>query len=99
MDSKINDTILEVLKPYNPIEVALFGSYARGTETKDSDIDIAVEFPRGFTLFDMGAILNDFKEIHKLNIDLVDFRGMSDKFKRAITPDLKYIYRSVQQSA
>jgi hypothetical protein len=96
MNANINNTILEVLKPYNPIEVALFGSYARGTQNSESDIDIAVDFPRGITLFDICEILNDFKEKYNLNIDLVEMRAMTENFKESIAKDLKYIYRSVK---
>ncbi len=94
MDSKINNIILKVLKPYNPLEVALFGSYARGTQNANSDIDVAVHFRRGITLFDLCDILHDFKQKYKLNIDLVETRGMSEKFKERIAPDLKYLLKS-----
>ena len=95
MDAEINNTILEVLKPYNPIEIALFGSYARGTQNADSDIDVAVHFRRGITLFDICDIIHDFKKKYKLNIDLIETRGMSEKFKKSIAPDLKYLLKSV----
>ena len=34
--------IIEKLKPLNPEKIILFGSYAYGTPTKDSDLDICV---------------------------------------------------------
>ncbi|MEA2019014.1 MAG: nucleotidyltransferase domain-containing protein [Campylobacterota bacterium] len=37
---EIKDEIVERLKPLNPDKVILFGSYAYGTPTKDSDIDL-----------------------------------------------------------
>lgn len=39
---KIKLDIVEKLKPLNPYQIILFGSYAYGTPTKDSDIDLYV---------------------------------------------------------
>ena len=36
----------EILKKYNVKSIALFGSYVRGEESEDSDIDLLVEFER-----------------------------------------------------
>lgn len=35
-------SIVEKLKPINPLKIILFGSYAYGTPTADSDLDICV---------------------------------------------------------
>jgi uncharacterized protein len=35
-------TIVEKLKPINPLRIILFGSYAYGTPNEDSDLDICV---------------------------------------------------------
>ena len=39
---KITKTIVEKLKPLNPEKIILFGSYAYGTPTEESDLDICV---------------------------------------------------------
>lgn len=38
----IESTIVDKLKPINPLKIILFGSYAYGTPTEDSDLDICV---------------------------------------------------------
>jgi len=38
----LKQTIVEKLKPLNPEKIILFGSYAYGTPTEDSDLDICV---------------------------------------------------------
>lgn len=40
--NSINDFIEEIKKYYNVAAIILFGSYAKGTENEDSDIDIAI---------------------------------------------------------
>jgi predicted nucleotidyltransferase len=37
---KLKPEIIERLKPLNPDKIILFGSYAYGTPTEDSDIDL-----------------------------------------------------------
>jgi len=39
---KIKLDIIKKLKPLNPYQIILFGSYAYGTPTKNSDLDICV---------------------------------------------------------
>ena len=39
---KLKNEIVELLKPLNPEKIILFGSYAYGTPTEDSDLDICV---------------------------------------------------------
>ncbi len=38
----IKELIIEKLTPLNPNKIVLFGSYAYGTPTKDSDIDLYI---------------------------------------------------------
>ena len=40
--NSINKFIEEIKKHYNVTAIILFGSYAKGTENENSDIDIAV---------------------------------------------------------
>jgi len=39
---KLKKEIIDRLKPLNPCKIILFGSYAYGTPTKDSDIDLYI---------------------------------------------------------
>ncbi|WP_353095844.1 nucleotidyltransferase domain-containing protein [Tissierella praeacuta] len=39
---KINRFIDSIVPEYNPTKIILFGSYAKGTNNENSDIDIAV---------------------------------------------------------
>ena len=57
-----------------PIDRAwLFGSFARGEETEDSDIDILVQFTNGAKLgWQYFHIINDLESLAKRRIDLVE---------------------------
>lgn len=41
-EEKINEIIKRVVDNYHPDKIILFGSYAYGTPTKDSDIDLLI---------------------------------------------------------
>jgi predicted nucleotidyltransferase len=43
----VQHEIVQRLKPLDPAKVILFGSYAKGTATEESDIDLAVVVPGG----------------------------------------------------
>ncbi len=92
MDAKINQIIIDIIKPFNPKEIAVFGSYARGQMTSQSDIDILVDFDENTTLFDVGGMYMDLKESLKRKIDLVSKSGLNKLFEPYIMQDLKIIY-------
>jgi predicted nucleotidyltransferase len=56
------------------IRAALFGSYARGTSTQTSDIDILVELPEDATLFELGGLKVDLEEKLKKSVDLLTYK-------------------------
>lgn len=38
----VNEVVRRLVKTYNPIEIYLFGSYAWGAPTEDSDLDLLI---------------------------------------------------------
>lgn len=45
MNPKIESIVHRIVEQFHPHKVILFGSYARGTATKDSDVDLLVVLP------------------------------------------------------
>lgn len=74
----MNNKIVESLKKYfatQPIIKAwLFGSFSRGEETSDSDIDIMVRYDENadISLFTVGGIYMDLQKLLGRDIDLVE---------------------------
>lgn len=66
---------LQTFFPAYPIEKAwVFGSYARGEETRKSDIDIMVRFyeDADISLLDYVKIMNKLKKFLHKDVDLVE---------------------------
>ena len=65
--SQFKKKIVPLLRDARVIKASLFGSYVRGEEREDSDVDILVEVPKGTGLFRFIELhLVTFKSIHPL---------------------------------
>lgn len=90
--------ILEILRQHKaelfskyPIkEMALFGSYSRGDNTAESDIDIMVELsePLGIEFI---KIAHELEDIFEKKIDLVSRNGIKPRYFEYLKKDLKYV--------
>jgi len=94
----MNPVIVDKLKaffPTYPIDKAwVFGSYARGEETKTSDLDILVRFNENATisLFDYVRIMDQMEKLLHKKIDLVSEGGVMTFAKETIDNDKILIY-------
>jgi len=57
---EVRRRILPILKRYGIRRASVFGSFARGEERDDSDIDILVEFEEGKSLLDLAGLKMGF---------------------------------------
>lgn len=87
--SEINKKILSHLKNYNPLKIGIFGSFARGENKKESDIDILVEFKESPSLLTIIKLENDLSEILGIKVDLVTTGAIKNKrIRKSIKKDL-----------
>ncbi len=75
---------LPILKQSGVTRSALFGSYVRGENSAESDIDILVDFPRGKSLFDLADLQMKLEEALGKKIDLVTYRSLHHLLKEQI---------------
>ncbi|SRR5258706_525921 len=81
---EIKRQILPILKKADVKKAAIFGSYARGDNTKESDIDILVDLPRGKTLFDLSGLKINLEEKLEKKVDVVTYNGISKYIKDSV---------------
>ncbi|TAL63400.1 MAG: hypothetical protein EPN85_00145 [Bacteroidetes bacterium] len=80
---------LPVLKKYNVKKAALFGSVVRGDAKPTSDIDMLIDPPDHFSLFDLAGLKVDLEEILHRTVDVVEYQSIKPMLKDSI---LKYEY-------
>ncbi|MUV38238.1 hypothetical protein JNUCC1_02074 [Lentibacillus sp. JNUCC-1] len=86
MDSKLIDTINECLVPLlNPEFMIVFGSFASGSETLKSDLDIAF-YREGESLskYERFMISQKLAELINRDVDLIDLKEASTVFRAQI---------------
>ena len=67
--SDIENAIRTLLVRYNAEYALLFGSYARGEETPDSDVDVVVFGGNNFKKSNIFAFAEDLREMIGKNVD------------------------------
>ena len=86
----VND-LLEELKKYNPKKVILFGSRAKGTYNKHSDIDIAVDL--SFPFREKRKLKEKLDRIAGIyTVDLVFLPSVEEDLKKIILSEGKILY-------
>jgi len=82
--ARMRRTVMPVLKQHDVKRASLFGSFARGKETKNSDLDLLIEFKGQKSLFDLvGLKLALEAKIHR-KVDLVTNRALHPALREQI---------------
>ncbi|AEK36121.1 nucleotidyltransferase domain-containing protein [Corynebacterium variabile] len=68
--------VLEILRQAGITNPRVFGSVARGEDHEDSDIDLLVDLPKGFGLFDLSAVEQELSGILGVSVDIVPARAL-----------------------
>ncbi|HEY4514588.1 MAG TPA: nucleotidyltransferase family protein [Candidatus Paceibacterota bacterium] len=89
---EISKKIVPILKSAGAKRASLFGSYARGDQTSESDVDILIEPPEGMTLFDMAGLVNDLEDVLGLRVDLLTYGAMHPRLEPYISKDAIIIF-------
>lgn len=70
----------------------LFGSFARGEQTDDSDVDLLVTLDDGVGLFKFAAMNLDLEELLKKAVDLVSDQSLLPWVQSSVNEDRLLIY-------
>jgi uncharacterized protein len=74
--------------------LSLFGSRLHNTHRPDSDLDLLVEFlpRRKVSLFDIGGMIMELREMTGLDVDLRSPQDLSPMFRDAVLTEAKVLY-------
>lgn len=70
----------------------LFGSYAKGTATQDSDIDLLFEKGERLSLLGVSSMLQDLRESLERSVDLVSRESLEPSFRDEVSDTEVLLY-------
>ncbi len=90
----LNDKTNSILSSYGVKKATVFGSYARGSENNESDIDIIVELGKKMSLLDFVGLKLDLEDKLKRKVDLVQFKTLKPSIKDFVLKDQSIFYQA-----
>jgi hypothetical protein len=91
--SEIQEIVSKLAREYGAQRVYLFGSYARGDMTEDSDIDLRID-KGSIRGLEFAGLLGDLEDALGTHVDLISTAGMDDSFLEEIHQDEVLLYES-----
>ncbi|MBW2343919.1 MAG: nucleotidyltransferase family protein [Deltaproteobacteria bacterium] len=92
LDEKLREKreeILRIAAKHGALNVRVFGSVARGEADEKSDVDFLVEMEPGRSLFDLGELLMDLRELLGRDVDVVTENSIYWLLRRRILHEAK----------
>ena len=90
--NRILEKIAQALKEQGATKVAIFGSYARGEERPESDIDVIVEFSERKSLLELVKIERELSETLGIKVDLLTEKSISPYLIDIVRQQMEVIY-------
>ena len=90
--SKIKESVAPIGRQYGIKRIYLFGSYAKGLATEESDVDLLIEKGSPLSLLMLSSLRQDFEEVLQLPVDLITTTGIDKKFEETISDSEILIY-------
>lgn len=88
------DKIAEFCERHRVARLSLFGSILRDDFGPESDVDVLVEFEAGarVSLFDLGGMLMELREMLGREVDLRTPQDLSKYFRESVVRGAKLLY-------
>lgn len=83
---KIKKSVKQILARHSIKEAYFFGSFVRGG--KFNDVDILINPPKSFSLFDLVSLSQEIESAIKIKSDLVTKNGLDKYIKKNVLADL-----------
>lgn len=88
------ERIAEICRRYGVAKLSLYGSMLHGDARPDSDVDLLVEFlpQRRASLFDLGGMLMEIRDLAGREIDLRTPEDLSRYFRAQVLREAELLY-------
>nr|MDO8098120.1 nucleotidyltransferase family protein [Candidatus Njordarchaeota archaeon] len=88
---EIEKRVAPVLRKYHVARAAIFGSYARGEERENSDIDVLIEFKGDRSLLDLAGLKIELEEALGRKVDVLTYSSLHPLLRDRILSEQKVI--------
>jgi hypothetical protein len=88
----VSREIARILESHGAKKIAIFGSYARGEEKPESDIDVIVDFSERKSLLELVRIERELPETIGTKVDLLTEKSISPYLIDAVKREMEVIY-------
>ncbi|MCW5879769.1 MAG: nucleotidyltransferase family protein [Anaerolineae bacterium] len=79
--------IVPILEQHEVSHAAIFGSYARGSATPNSDIDLLVDLPPTKSLLDLVDLKLELEDALGRSVDVVTYRSLHPRIRDGVLAD------------
>lgn len=76
---------------YQITELGIFGSYARGEQTQDSDVDVLIDYEQAPTLFEVVNLRDFLRDLTGLPVDIVTKNGLKPRIRDRVLAEVIYL--------
>ena len=88
ISKKQQNQIIDITSKFNPKLVGIFGSYSRGENQLNSDLDILIDFEQDLNLLEIIGLEQELTEVLGIEVDLITLRSLNPALKKYIEKDL-----------
>jgi len=81
------EEIQQIAAKHGVVSVSVFGSYARGQETPESDLDLLVQLDEESSLLDVVQMKLDLEDLMGVDVDIAT--SINRHFKEYVKDDLR----------
>ena len=89
---EIRDTVAPIAKKYGVERAYLFGSYARGEATTDSDVDLRVDKGSLKGMFALCGLYTEIEQALKMKVDVLTTGSLEKDFLKKISKEEVLLY-------
>lgn len=94
---EIKNRAIPIIKQYGLKRLCLFGSYAKGTATNDSDLDFIMDKGR-LKGIEYVALVDSLENEFKCHVDLISYDASNKEFIDSVKKDEILIYENSKTS-
>ncbi len=81
---ELSKNIIPLLREGGVIEASVFGSFSRGEDKPESDLDLLVRYKENVSLLDVSGLKSELEKLLGIKVDLVSKDYLKSRIKKRI---------------